>query len=74
MPVAVPAKITALLTALTTEQVRALSPADRQRLTDQCQRVLRLAQIEKIVDRARQATEGAKAAFFSELRDGRGRE
>jgi hypothetical protein len=46
MPIAVAAKITALLTGLTRVQVGAMAPADRQQLASECERVWRLAQPE----------------------------
>jgi hypothetical protein len=47
-----PGKIAALLESITPAQVQAMPPAERQLLTDQCQRIMR----EAIVADARAAT------------------
>ena len=61
------ARITSLLTSLTSGQVGAMRPADRQLLTDQCRRVLQLA------DAAHAAKTAPKEGVLADLRDGRGR-
>jgi hypothetical protein len=60
-------KVAALLESLTQNQVEAMSPADRQHLAGQCQRVLQLAQVNS-------EKPALKGGFVAELRDGRGRE
>ena len=60
------ARIVALLTSLTPGQVVAMSPAERQLLSDQCRRVLQLAESTCAGENA------PKGGFFAELRDGRG--
>lgn len=60
-------QITSLLTSLTPGQVGAMAPADRQLLTDQCRRVLQLA------DAAHTAKTTPKEGVLADLRDGRGR-
>jgi hypothetical protein len=66
-------KVAALLESLTQNQVQSMSPADRQYLAGQCERVLRLAQVEGVVKDARDAT-APKGGLLRDLRDGRGRE
>ena len=60
-------RITSLLTSLTPSQVGAMAPADRQLLTDQCRRVLQLA------DAAHAAKAPSKEGVLADLSDGRGR-
>jgi hypothetical protein len=60
-------RITSLLTSLTPGQVGAMAPADRQLLTDQCRRVLQLA------DAAHAAKTAPKEGVLADLRHGRGR-
>jgi hypothetical protein len=61
------ARITSLLTSLTPGQVGAMAPADRQLLTDQCRRVLQLA------DTAHATQAAPREGVLADLRDGRGR-
>lgn len=61
------ARITSLLTSLTAGQVGAMAPADRQLLTDQCRRVLQLA------DAAHAEKTAPTKGVLADLRDGRGR-
>jgi hypothetical protein len=58
-------KVTALLTALTPADVQALPPAQRRRFADLCRHWAALAE---------QKVPPLKAAFITELEDGRGRE
>jgi hypothetical protein len=60
-------RITSLLTSLTPGQVGAMAPADRQLLTDQCRRVLQLA------DAGHAPKTTPKEGILADLRDGRGR-
>jgi hypothetical protein len=71
-----PTDITASLARLTPEALQAMEPAERQALSDQLRRVYRIIEGDRIIEAARQATapRADEAAFFKELRDGRGRE
>jgi hypothetical protein len=74
----IPNKLLALFEALTLAQLERLRPEELRRFADACRRWADIAngcKLDKgnlICAEARQAT--AKAAFLSELRDGRGRE
>jgi hypothetical protein len=63
--------VTSLLTSLTESQIRAMSAADRQLLSDQLQRVYRIIEGDRILEDARDAT-ASRAGVLHELRDGRG--
>lgn len=67
-------KIASLLTSLTPGQIAAMAPADRQLLCDQCKRILRLAEAERIGDAAREAPSPPKNGVLADLRDGRGQQ
>jgi hypothetical protein len=65
MPVA--AKIAALLTGVSRDQ-QEMSPTARQQLCDQCERVFRIIQTERIVADAKKATAAKpKAGFFDDI-------
>jgi hypothetical protein len=72
--------LTKLLTGITPQKARAMRPGERQALSNELRRVYRIIEGERIVEDARKATaprtgdKREKAAFFDELRDGRGRE
>jgi hypothetical protein len=72
--------VTKLLTGITPQKARAMRSGERQALSNQLRRVYRIVEGDRIIDEARKATapranhETEKAAFFDELRDGRGRE
>jgi hypothetical protein len=57
-------RITSLLTSLTVGQVGAMPPTDRQLLSDQCRRVLQLAE----------SSRTPKGGVLADLRDGKGRQ
>ncbi|HWE15975.1 MAG TPA: hypothetical protein VG758_02150 [Hyphomicrobiaceae bacterium] len=69
-----------LLSGVTSQKARAMRPGERQSLSDELRRVYRIIEGDRIVDEARKATapeasdKRERAAFFDELRDGRGRE
>jgi hypothetical protein len=58
-------RITSLLTSLTAGQVGAMAPTDRQLLSDQCRRVLQLAESARPTE--------PKEGVLADLRDGKGR-
>jgi hypothetical protein len=72
--------VTKLLTGITPQKARAMRPGERQALSNELRRVYRIIEGDRIVEDARKATAPRvsggteKAAFFDELRDGRGRE
>jgi hypothetical protein len=72
--------VTKLLTGITPQKARAMRPGERQSLSNELRRVYRIIEGDRIMADARKATapradgETEKAAFFDELRDGRGRE
>jgi hypothetical protein len=62
-------KIAAMLEGLTRDQVGDMRPTARQRLADQCERVMRLARVETIVGDARSATT-PKSGILHDLKRG----
>jgi hypothetical protein len=72
--------LTKLLTGITPQKARAMRPGERQSLSNELRRVYRIVEGDRIIDEARKATapeasdKRERAAFFDELRDGRGRE
>jgi hypothetical protein len=63
-------RITSLLTALTRAQVTAMSPAERQLLSDQLERVHSMIETERVLDDAREATREPSAGVLALLRRG----
>jgi hypothetical protein len=72
--------VTKLLTGITPQKARAMRPGERKSLSNELRRVYRIIEGDRIVEDARKAIapeardERERAAFFDELRDGRGRE
>lgn len=65
MPIAIAAKISALLNGLTTDQLNELSPVERRKFAELCYHWFRLA------DRAGKTT--PKIGVLADLDDGRGK-
>jgi hypothetical protein len=58
-----PQRLTTLLVGLSKEQVLQMSAVERQALSDQCQRLYRIIETERVVDDAKRATSEEGGVF-----------